>query len=274
MRVEPAEIEAILRTHPAVADAVVMAQSGGTGAEAAADRRLAAYIVERPGAPAPSPAALREHVAERLPAAMVPVAWVRMPALPLTANGKVARERLPAPTREHYARAAGGNGNGGGASPHERAVIEAFETVLDLRPVEPEDDFFALGGHSLLALSLCAEVRRRTGARLAPATIFAAPTPRALAATLPRAASNGGRWDTMVELRRRGLAARRCSSSPRATATRSRSPRSRAASTPSCRSTRCNRRGSTARRRSTAASPCSPRATCARSAAASRTART
>ena len=70
-RVEPAEIEAILREHPAVADAVVMAH----GLPTAADRRLAAYIVARPGASAPSPAALRGHVAERLPAAMVPVAW-------------------------------------------------------------------------------------------------------------------------------------------------------------------------------------------------------
>ena len=129
----------------------------------AADRRLAAYVVARPGGPAPSPAALRAHVAERLPAAMVPVAWVRMPSLPLTANGKVARERLPAPTQAHYARAA--NGDGHRAGPHERAVIEAFEAVLEIRPVTAEDDFFALGGHSLLALALCAEVQRRTGVR-------------------------------------------------------------------------------------------------------------
>jgi thioesterase domain-containing protein len=83
-------------------------------------------------------------------------------------------------------------------------VITAFETVLDLRPVEPGDDFFALGGHSLLALALCAEVRRRTGARVEPATIFAAPTPRALAATLASAPSNGRHWSSLVELRGEG----------------------------------------------------------------------
>ena len=156
---------------------------------------------------------------------MVPVAWVRMPSLPLTANGKVARERLPAPTQEHYARAA--NGDGHRAGPHERAVIEAFEAVLEIRPVMAEDDFFALGGHSLLALALCAEVQRRTGVRVAPATIFAAPTPRALAATLgpggpgPCAKAAGTRWSSCAG-RARG---RRCSWSPRATATCSRSPR-------------------------------------------------
>ena len=113
VRVEPAEIEAVSAR-----------ASGGrrrgrwlaTGS--AADRRLAAYVVARPGGAAPSPAALRAHVAERLPAAMVPVAWVRMPSLPLTANGKVARERLPAPTQEHYARAT--NGDGHRAGPHEQ----------------------------------------------------------------------------------------------------------------------------------------------------------
>lgn len=199
VRVEPAEVEAVLRGHPGVADAVVVAPQAGD----AGDRRLVAYLVARPGAPAPSPASLRVYVAARLPAAMVPAAWVRMPALPLTANGKVARELLPEPTREHYARA----GNGGShqqAGPHERLVIAAFETVLDLRPVEADDDFFALGGHSLLALALCAEVRRLTGSRVEPATIFAAPTPRALAATLVEAPTNAGRWSTLVELRREG----------------------------------------------------------------------
>ena len=270
VRVEPAEIEAILRAHPAVADAVVM----GHGRPTAADRRLAAYIVARPGAPAPSPAALRAHVAERLPAAMVPVAWVRMPSLPLTANGKVARERLPAPTREHYARAAASGSNGGGASPHERAVIEAFEAVLDLRPVEPQDDFFALGGHSLLGARAvrrgAAPHRRAARAGHDLRRADAARAGRHAPARRHRTAAAGRRWSSCAA-RARG---RRCSSSPPATATRSRSPRSRAASTPSCRSTRCSRAGSTAARRSTAASPCSRRATCARSAAASRTGRT
>ena len=197
-----------------------------------------------------------------------------MPSLPLTANGKVARERLPAPTREHYARAtASGNGNGNGSSPHERSVIEAFEAVLDLRPVEPRTTSSRSAAHSLLALSLCAEVGRRTGARLAPATIFAAPTPRALAAALPLAAPNEGGWDTMVELRGEG------SRAPLFVVTAGDgNPLAFAALTrrldPRCRSTRCSRAGSTAARRSTAASPCSRRATCARSAAASRTART
>ncbi len=200
VRVEPAEVESVLRAHPAVADVVVVA--AGTGG--AADRRLAAYLVARPGVAAPSPASLRAHASARLPAAMVPVAWVRMPALPLTANGKVARELLPEPTREHYAR----SGNGGAQrerGPQERAVIGAFETVLELSPVEPGDDFFALGGHSLLALALCTEVRRRTGSRVEPATIFAAPTPRALAATLAQApvVGNGG-WSSLVALRREG----------------------------------------------------------------------
>ena len=199
VRVEPAEIEAVLRAHPAVADAVVVATPApGSGL------RLAAYVVAREGTAAPAPAALRSHVAERLPAAMVPVAWVRMPALPLTANGKVARELLPAPTPEHYARAeAPGPQSDGG--PHERSVIAAFETVLELRPVEADDDFFALGGHSLLALALCAELRRRTGERVEPATIFAAPTPRELAATLASAPSNGRQhWASLVELRGEG----------------------------------------------------------------------
>ena len=144
MCVEPAEIEAVCASvggRGRVVAATGKATANGTSAAgnggwppATARRRppAAAYVVARPGGPAPSPAALSAHVAERLPAAMVPVAWVRMPSLPLTANGKVARERLPAPTQAHYARAA--NGDGHRAGPHEQAVIEAFEAVLEIRP--------------------------------------------------------------------------------------------------------------------------------------------
>jgi hypothetical protein len=217
VRAEPAEIEAVLREHPAVADVVVAATGNGT-----ADRRLAAYVVARPGGAAPAPAALRAHVAERLPAAMVPVAWVRMPSLPLTANGKVARERLPAPTQEHYARAA--NGNGHRAGPHEAAVIEAFESVLEIRPVTAEDDFFALGATRCWR-SRCAPRSSAAPAgasrppRSSPRPRRARSPPRSAPAACAKAA--GTRWSSCAGRAR----ARRCSWSPRATATCSRSPR-------------------------------------------------
>ena len=104
---------------------------------------------------------------------------------------------------EHYARAA--NGDGHRAGPHEQAVIEAFEAVLEIRPVTAEDDFFALGGHSLLALALCAEVQRRTGGAARARDDLR----RAHAARAGRHARAGhraptGRWDTMVELRGEG----------------------------------------------------------------------
>ena len=205
---------------------------------------------------------------------MVPVAWVQMPALPLTANGKVdaraaaradARALRPRrgrrrPRRREPARARGDRGLRDGARPP---------------PGGAEDDFFALGGHSLLALALCAELRRRTGARLRAA---------------PRSSRRRRRARWPPRSRRRRRTARWDNDGRAASGEGSRPPlfvvtagdgnplgvrrARRAASTPSCRSTRCSRSGLDGRRRSTAASRCSPRATCARSAAAAARART
>jgi amino acid adenylation domain-containing protein len=195
VRVEPAEVEAALRAHADLADAAVVADERGPGGVS-----LVAYVVAAPGSAAPDPAALRAHASARLPAAMVPAAWVALPRLPLTANGKVDHARLPAPSREHLAATSSGRRPRGRT---ERRVAKAFEAVLDVRAVGAEDDFFALGGHSLLAVELFGRLERIGGRRLALATIFEAPTPRALAACLDGDAS-ASRWDNLVALKPQG----------------------------------------------------------------------
>jgi nonribosomal peptide synthetase DhbF len=191
-RVEPAEIESALRAHPAVADAAVTAFERAQG-----DLALAAYLVPAAGAGAPDPAQLRAHASARLPTAMVPAAWIALDELPLTANGKLDRERLPAPDDRHLVREAGGEGP---RNATERRVVECFEAILGVSPVGAEDDFFALGGHSLLAVSLFAELERIGGHRLPLSTIFEAATPRALATCLGSEAPASS-WDNLVTLK-------------------------------------------------------------------------
>ena len=91
-RIEMGEIEARLAQHPAVREAVVLAREDMPG-----DKRLAAYYTAVSEAEAPSAAALRSHLATSLPDYMVPAAYVRLEALPLTANGKLDRKALPTP---------------------------------------------------------------------------------------------------------------------------------------------------------------------------------
>ncbi|HEX5988588.1 MAG TPA: amino acid adenylation domain-containing protein [Solirubrobacterales bacterium] len=192
-RVEPAEIEVALREHPAVADAVVVPYERAEG-----DRALAAYVVT--GGDPLDATELRLHAAGRLPAAMVPSAWIELESLPLTANGKVDRDRLPAPEDRHLAREAGGTTARNEA---ERRTIEVFERVLGVEDVGPEEDFFALGGHSLLAVGLFSQLEEAFGRRLPLATIFEASTPRALAALLAGSAP-GRRWSNLVPIKPSG----------------------------------------------------------------------
>ena len=194
VRVEPAEVEEALRAHPGLLDATVIAFERAPG-----DLTLAAYVVPAGDSAAPDSAALREHATERLPTAMVPTAWVELEQLPLNANGKLDRDRLPTPGREHLARAGGGEPG----SDAERLVVAAFEKVLGTGPLGVEDDFFALGGHSLLALALFAELERTARRRLPLATIFEASTPRALAACVG-ADAPASHWDNLVALKPQG----------------------------------------------------------------------
>ncbi|HZF10319.1 MAG TPA: non-ribosomal peptide synthase/polyketide synthase, partial [Thermoanaerobaculia bacterium] len=170
MRVELGEIEATLAHHPGVGAAAVVVREDTPG-----DRRLAAYVVPAPEAPAPAvptPPTITELGAflERfLPAHMVPQDWVILPALPLTGNGKVDRRALPAP--EH--RSAGGTAP---RTPLEEVLAGIFCQVLKRDSVGIEDDFFALGGHSLLATQVVARVRQAVAVELPLRALFEEPT--------------------------------------------------------------------------------------------------
>jgi len=243
-RIEPGEVEAALAAHPAVREAVVVARPDGSG-----ENRLVAYCVPAAGAgngagdgagdggeAACGASELYPFLAARLPAYMIPAAFVVLPVLPLTAHGKVDRERLPAPV------AGGGAGNGAAgsaaeagagdpnapeagagtgagdrdapgagagteagarAAPLEEMVAGTWCDVLGLRAVARHANFFELGGHSLLATQVVSRLRAATGAELPVRAIFHAPTVAALAAALAAALDAGTAAAAAPPIRRR-----------------------------------------------------------------------
>lgn len=180
-RIELGEIEAVLDEHPLVRQAVVVARPGTGG-----DARLVAYVVPA-GSVRPRAAALRDHAAARLPAPMVPDAYVVLEAFPLTPNRKVDRRALPEPVADDRDR------DGDYVAPsgdREVTLAEVWRHVLSVERVGAHDDFFALGGNSLLAVFATTEVAKR-GYRMTLAQLLAAPTIAGLAPRLTSLASEG-----------------------------------------------------------------------------------
>ncbi|MGW2916658.1 condensation domain-containing protein [Streptomyces angustmyceticus] len=156
----PAEV--LLRAHPEVAEAAVVAPAGGP---------LLAYAVLR-GIGGPSPAQLRSLLRAELAPELVPAAVTLLDTLPRTADGAADPARLPgfpaAPAPE-------------GA--HADAVTEGFTALLGHAP-GPDDDFFLLGGHSLVAVQLAERLRQALKLPLTGLDIMQARTPRAVTALL------------------------------------------------------------------------------------------
>ncbi|WP_437713070.1 amino acid adenylation domain-containing protein [Sorangium sp. So ce448] len=178
-RVELGEIEARLREQPEVREAVVVARdSDGT-------QRLVAYVVAREAA-ALDAAALRARLAEQLPDYMVPAVIVALPALPLTANGKIDRAALPEPER------AGAQEAGGFVAPRnevEAILAQIWADILRVERVGIHDNFFSLGGDSIRSLQVIARANQR-GVKLSPKDLFDHPTVAAAAAVaIPTAAA-------------------------------------------------------------------------------------
>ncbi len=170
-RIELGEVEAALAAEPGVVAAVVVARE-----EAAGSRSLVGYVVLAEGIEVP---AVQASLARRLPAYMLPAAWVKLAALPLTANGKVDRRALPAPER-----GAAAAGYVAPADAVEELVAAVWSEVLGVERVGAEDDFFALGGHSLLATQVISRLRAALGVELPLRALFEGPTVAQLAAAV------------------------------------------------------------------------------------------
>ncbi|HEX7333145.1 MAG TPA: amino acid adenylation domain-containing protein [Pyrinomonadaceae bacterium] len=177
-RIELGEIEAAVREHERVRECVVAAREDTPG-----DVRLVAYVVETNGE-ALTARELRTFFQERLPEYMIPAAFVALDALPLTRNGKVDRQALPAP--EH----AGNEQEAEYVAPRtatEELLAGIWSQLLGVERVSVDGNFFELGGHSLLATQAVSQMRRAFGVEIPLRSLFEAPTAAGLAARIETA---------------------------------------------------------------------------------------
>jgi acyl-coenzyme A synthetase/AMP-(fatty) acid ligase/acyl carrier protein len=170
-RIELEEIEAVLNLHPRVRHGVVDVRENAAG-----QQQLIGYLVpeswDQPGLDE-----ITAALVEVLPDYMVPRPLVTLPEMPLSANGKVLRDRLPSPQqgREDAQKPTYD-------SEFEEQLAAIWGQVLALETVLPDDDFFDLGGTSLLAQRMAAQVRAKFNVRLRISTLMEHSTVPALAA--------------------------------------------------------------------------------------------
>ncbi len=181
-RIELGEIQATLLGHTAVGESVVVPFAGDGD-----DTRLAAYVVpnetagdlrralrgEETAADGDAlRAELRDWLAQKLPAYMVPASLTLLGELPLTPNGKLDRRALPPPLWEEQGVAA----FVAPRTPAEVAIAEVWQEILGLDRIGVDDDFFHLGGHSLLAARVVTKTRERFDMELSVRALFEHPT--------------------------------------------------------------------------------------------------
>jgi amino acid adenylation domain-containing protein len=170
-RIEPGEIEAALRLHPALRDAVVDVRGPRDG------QRLIAWIVPHEGAEAPAAADLRAFLRDRLPEPLLPAAFAPLAALPLTPSGKVDRRALAEPAEIRP-------DNVSYAEPQsalERSIAGIYADLLRVGRVGLHDNFFDLGGHSLLIVRAHQKLKEALGREIPVVDLFRFPTVAALA---------------------------------------------------------------------------------------------
>ena len=169
-RIELGEVETVLLEYPGVQHAVVVVREKESG-----EKQLVAYWVggnKEEGEPAREmESRLRQHVHERLPEYMAPSAYVQMEELPLNANGKVDRKRLPQPQAVEA-----GTQDRKPRTVEEEILCGIWEQVLKVERVGVEENFFEMGGHSLLATQVASRMREAFGIEIPLRLLFENPT--------------------------------------------------------------------------------------------------
>lgn len=169
-RIETGEIEAALRRHVAVKDALVVVREAAGG-----EKQLVSYLISSEEQ-APRVEELREHLQQYVPNYMVPQAFVVLKEFPLMVNGKVDKNALPAPDEVMR------SGDGSHAAPRneaEEVLAAIWSHVLGVENVGVDDNFFDLGGDSIRSVRVVAMAKER-GLRLTVQQLFRSQTIAAL----------------------------------------------------------------------------------------------
>ncbi|MFO8039260.1 MAG: amino acid adenylation domain-containing protein [Sodalinema sp.] len=166
VRIELAEIENLLRSHPRIKDVVVVDRQDTSG-----NKYLCAYTVTETPI---EQGKLREFLLTNLPDYMIPSSFVELEALPRNLNGKVDRKSLPDPSSIQRDRLEP-------RTEHEQKIATVWQNVLGCEKVGVTDNFFELGGHSLLAVRLCSSLEESLGQDVPVAALFQFPTVEGLA---------------------------------------------------------------------------------------------
>ena len=180
VRIEPAFIEQQIESIADVKMAAVVARADASG-----DKILTAYVVLASNRLAISVEEIRRQAAAILPQMLMPSHWALLEKMPLTANGKINFDALPAfsPRQSPTVRPP--------ASDNEKLVASIWHDILGLEALDVGADFFALGGHSLAALRILALIKERSGASLSVAQFFYDPTLRGIAEAIEFSTTSG-----------------------------------------------------------------------------------
>ncbi|MES2936896.1 MAG: amino acid adenylation domain-containing protein [Pseudomonadota bacterium] len=194
-RIELGEVEEHLARHPAVAEAVVLAEADASG-----DARLIAYVTLQPGAGEASADALRAHLLKALPDYMAPAAYVPLDALPLTPAGKVDRDALRA-----MPRGAQGLQQVNLTSPRDEVELKLYQIWKSLL-LEPQigirDNFFNVGGTSISAIKMAHQVERVFGVALPIRDVISYPTIESLGGRIRAGAGHAAAAGNLIEFRK------------------------------------------------------------------------
>ena len=171
-RIELGEIESVLNEHPSIRESVVI-----LGEDIAGDKRLMAYLVTENGVEL-TDSELRHLLQEKLPAFMIPSEFVSLDQMPLTLNGKVDRQSLPALAGKQLSRE---KNYVIPRTPLENSLADIWAEILQLEKVGADDNFFELGGHSLIATRVISQIRDHLQKEISLQEFFNSPTVAALA---------------------------------------------------------------------------------------------